>query len=73
MRLEFHLEALAEVELAAQYYESRRPALGGRFIDAVESALGRIVESHHAWLEVEHGLRRFDARLPVRSVLQNES
>lgn len=46
------------MELAAQYYELRRPTLGGRFIDAVESALGRIIEAPETWPEVEPGLRR---------------
>jgi len=42
MRLEFHAEALAELQSAAEYYESRQVGLGARFLDLVDEALERI-------------------------------
>jgi plasmid stabilization system protein ParE len=45
MRYEFHPEALAEYEAAALYYAERDPAVGQRFVAAVEDAIDRVLES----------------------------
>lgn len=58
MRLEFHPDALAEYRAAAVYYESRRPDLGIRFIDAVEDAIRRIAESPIGWRVIDEDVRR---------------
>jgi hypothetical protein len=42
MRVEYHPEARAEVKSAALYYESCRPGLGIRFVEAVEAAVDLI-------------------------------
>jgi len=48
MRVDFHPQALAELQLAAAFYESQRPGLGLRFIEAVQVAVARIAESPKA-------------------------
>jgi toxin ParE1/3/4 len=44
MRYELHPEALAEYEEAARYYAGQQAGLDLRFIVAVESAIGVIME-----------------------------
>ena len=44
MSYEFHPDALAEYEAAALYYAERDPAVGLRFVAAVEDAIDRILE-----------------------------
>jgi toxin ParE1/3/4 len=38
----FHAEALAEIERARDWYEDKRPGLGGDLVDEVEGALARL-------------------------------
>jgi plasmid stabilization system protein ParE len=45
VRLEFHPEALAEYEDAAQYYASRQEDLENRFIAAIEAVLDQIEQN----------------------------
>ena len=58
MRYEFHPEALAEYETAALYYAERDPAVGQRFVAAVEEAINRIVDSPARWRVIEEDVRR---------------
>jgi len=58
MRVEFHPEALAELEAAALHYDSIRPGLGARFMDWVEEASQRIVESPRMWRLIDDDVRR---------------
>lgn len=63
MRLEFHAEALAELQSAAEYYESRRPGLGVRFLDVVVEMLERIARDPHAWSVADEDVRRCITRV----------
>lgn len=45
MKWDFHPEALEEYREAALYYAERDPALALKFLDAVEDAIRRILES----------------------------
>lgn len=58
MRLEFHPDALAEYRAAAAYYESRKPGLGIRFVEAIEDAIRRITESPVEWRVIDEDIRR---------------
>jgi len=58
MRLEFHAEALAELQSAAEYYESRQAGLGVRFLDVVGEALERITRDPIAWAPADDDVRR---------------
>jgi hypothetical protein len=58
MTLEFHPEAIAELEAAALHYEATRPGLGARFTDAVEETVQRIVDSPQTWRVVDDDVRR---------------
>jgi toxin ParE1/3/4 len=58
MRLEFHAEAFAELQSAAEYYESRHVGLGIRFLDVVGEALERIARDPIARSPVDEDVRR---------------
>jgi toxin ParE1/3/4 len=58
MKLEFHPEAIGELQFAARYCEGCRPGLAERFIDAVEDAIRRIADTPFAWRLSDHDVRR---------------
>jgi toxin ParE1/3/4 len=58
MRVDFHPEALAELQLAAGFYESQRPGMALRFVEAVEDAAARIAESPNTWRLIDENVRR---------------
>jgi hypothetical protein len=62
VRVEFHPEARAELDLSALWYEERRSGLGVEFRDAVSAALGRVEQFPAAFplwpIEPNLGLRR---------------
>lgn len=58
MRYEFHLEALEEYEEAALWYAERDSDLAQRFIEAVEEAIGRILEAPMRWRVINEDIRR---------------
>jgi plasmid stabilization system protein ParE len=58
MRYGFHPEALAEYEAAALYYAERAPAVGQRFVAAVEDAIDRILDSPTRWRVLDEDVRR---------------
>ena len=51
-------EARLDIEDAARWYDNERPALGSRFLDAVDELITRIGEWPHQFPEIEEGVRR---------------
>jgi len=58
MRLEFHADAVSELQSAAEFYESRQVGLGGRFLELVEETLERISRDPLAWSIADEDVRR---------------
>jgi plasmid stabilization system protein ParE len=58
MKYVFHPEALAEYAEAVQFYAGRRVELGQVFINAVEDAIFRIVQSPTRWRVIDEDIRR---------------
>lgn len=54
----FHPSARAELDASVDFYESRLGGLGGRFLAAVEEAIGRIARSPDAGSALQHGFRK---------------
>jgi toxin ParE1/3/4 len=69
MRVDFHPEALEELQAAAHFYESRRPRLGLRFIESVEEAAARIAASPNTWRQINEDVRRCLTRVFPYGVL----
>jgi len=57
--IDFHPEARAELLDAAEFYESRSPGLGGRFLDDVERGLTASSESPQTWPVLSGEIRRY--------------
>lgn len=57
--LEFHPEALAELERAKVWYDVQRPGLGASFFQEITTAISRIREVPNTWPEYTRGTRRF--------------
>lgn len=58
MKLEFHPEALFELEAAADYYADCQKGLEVRFIDAVNSAINRAFDAPERWRLFDGDIRR---------------
>ena len=58
MRYAFHPEALAELEDSADFYFSQHPGLEQRFLDSIDSAIGRILECPMRWRTFDGEIRR---------------
>jgi plasmid stabilization system protein ParE len=58
MKWDFHPEALEEYREAALYYAERDPALALKFLDAVEDAIRRILESPERYRILDEDVRR---------------
>lgn len=56
--LEFHPEALAELERAKVWYDAQRLGLGESFFQEITAAVSRIRETPKAWPEYQRGTRR---------------
>ena len=69
MRWEFHPEALEEYREATLYYVERDPALALRFVEAVEDAIRRILESPERWRVLDEDVRRCLTRVFPYGVL----
>jgi len=69
MRWEFHPEALEEYREATLYYTERDPALALRFVEAVEDAIRRILESPERWRVLDEDVRRCLTRVFPYGVL----
>ncbi|MDE3040078.1 MAG: type II toxin-antitoxin system RelE/ParE family toxin [Nitrospirota bacterium] len=57
--LEFHPDALAELEQAKSWYDTQRLGLGESFFQEITTAISRIREAPNTWLEYQRGTRRF--------------
>ena len=57
--VEFHPEALAEVEAAVAWYAERSPSAAVAFITELERAVEAISESPDRWPIFHEGCRRF--------------
>jgi hypothetical protein len=69
MRLIYHPGAEAELIESARFYEQRVPSLGGQFLDAVELAIGAILDAPEQWSVLEAGVRAIpDAAFPFCGV-----
>ncbi len=69
MRYAFHPEALAEYEAGALYYAERDPAVGQRFVAAVEDAIDRILDAPTRWRVLDEDVRRCLTRVFPYGVL----
>jgi plasmid stabilization system protein ParE len=69
MRVNLHPEALAEFQLAAAFYESERPGLALRFVEAVDATIARIVESPNVGRPIDENVRRCLTRVFPYGVL----
>jgi plasmid stabilization system protein ParE len=58
MKWDFHPEALEEYREATLYYAERDPSLTLRFVEAVEDAIRRILESPERWRALDEDVRR---------------
>lgn len=63
MNWDFHPEALDEYEAAAAYYAERDPDLQLRFIEAIEDAIARILDSPTRWRVIDEDVRRYVAHV----------
>lgn len=59
LALEFHPEALAELEQAKAWYDKQRLGLGESFFQEITAAVSRIREAPKTWPEYKRGTRRF--------------
>jgi plasmid stabilization system protein ParE len=57
--LEFHPDAVAELERAKAWYEAQRPGLGESFFQEITTAISRIREAPNTWPEYKRGTKRF--------------
>ena len=57
--LEFHPDALVELDQAKQWYDGQRHGLGESFFQEIASAMTRIQEAPNIWPEFRQGTRRF--------------
>lgn len=69
MKWDFHPEALEEYREATLYYAERDPALALRFVEAVEEAISRILESPERWRVLDEDVRRCLTRVFPYGVL----
>jgi len=58
MKFSFHPDAVAELDMAAAYYEERQPGLGLEFAEEVYAAIARINEYPEAWTAMSKNTRR---------------
>jgi len=58
MSYQFLAEALEEFDKAAAWYEQLRPGLGAEFVQAVDSAIGRLIAHPESWPIVDARFRR---------------
>ena len=69
MKWDFHPEALEEYREATLYYAERDPVLALRFVEAVEEAIRRILESPERWRVLDEDIRRCLTRVFPYGVL----
>ena len=54
----FHPEALDEYQKATLYYAERDSSLALRFVEAIEDAIRRVLESPQRWRVLDEDVRR---------------
>ncbi len=69
MRYEFHPEALHEYREATAWYAKRELRVAIEFVDAVEDAIERILESPTRWRIIEDDIRRCLTRVFPYAIL----
>ena len=57
-RVEFHAEALAELEHAKVWYERQQSGLGDSFFQEITAAISRISDTPKVWPQYAAGTRR---------------
>ncbi len=58
MKFRFHREAGEEYLKSVAFYEDEQPGLGGRFIQAVEAGINKVMEQPERWPRFDGPLRR---------------
>jgi hypothetical protein len=70
MKFQFHPEALAEYEAAANYYAERQRGLELRFIESVERAIQQVIEAPDSFSRIRGGYPTLsDQGFPLRATL----
>jgi toxin ParE1/3/4 len=59
MNWDFHPEALDEYDAGAAYYGEHDADLQLRFVEAIEDAIARILESPNRWRVIDEDVRRY--------------
>lgn len=62
MTVEFHPEARLELKESAAYYETCVVGLGVSFVNEIEAAIGRVLQTPERWRLIEQDVRRCLAR-----------
>ena len=73
LALEFHPEAVAELERAISWYNQQRLGLGESFLQEITTALTRIQHAPNTWPEYKRGTRRFLVQEPSSGRLEEGS
>ena len=58
MKVRISKQAQAEIEKAAEWYEGQREGLGGKFVDRVKEAVGKIGDNPQGYAKAFRELRR---------------
>lgn len=58
MNFQFLAEALSEFDNAANWYDQQRPGLGAEFVQAVDSAIQRLIVHPETWSTIDDRFRR---------------
>jgi plasmid stabilization system protein ParE len=69
MSYRFLTPALAEIRLAAEFYERRVSGLGADFLDELDTTVGRIIQFPEAWGKLGGRYRRCNMRRFPYSVI----
>ncbi len=67
--VEFHPEAVAELEASARYYEQQQQGLGERFLSAIDFALCGVIDSPLTWPVLDGEVRRRLSRVFPYAIL----
>ena len=67
--VEFHPEAVAELEASVRFYEQQQSGLGERFLAAIEFALAGVADSPLTWPVLERDVRRRLSRVFPYAIL----
>ena len=72
-RYRYNAAAEAELEAAAEWYQGKRPGLGGDFVAAVERRIVEVLESSRRWPLVAGTRRVLTARFPYAIIYREIS